>query len=71
MVQKYEYINKLINSMRNNTVKAITGIRRLNLINDNFQKIIIRNDISISHYDEDGIYNLSLLDFLLNNNLAF
>ena len=38
MVQRHEYINKLINSMRNNTVKAITRIRRLNLINDNFQK---------------------------------
>lgn len=71
MVQRHEYINKLINSMRNNTVKAITGIRRLNLINDNFQKIIIRNDISISHYDENRIYILSLLDFLLNDNLPF
>lgn len=71
MVQRHEYINKLINSMRNNTVKAITGIRRLNLINDNFQKIIIRNDISISHYDENRIYILSLLDFLLNDNLTF
>lgn len=46
-------------------------IRSFNLIKDNFQKIIIRNDISISHYDENGIYNLSLLDFLLNNDLAF
>lgn len=71
MVQRHEYINKLINPMRNNTVKAITGIRSLNLINDNFQKIIIRNDISISHYDENRIYILSLLDFLLNDNLTF
>ena len=71
MVQRHEYINILINSMRNNTVKAITRIRRLNLINDNFQKIIIRNDISISHYDENRIYILSLLDFLLNDNLTF
>ena len=28
MVQRHEYINKLINSMWNNTVKVITGIRR-------------------------------------------
>ena len=34
-------------------------------INDSFKKIIIAKDISRSHYNEDGIYLLSLFDFLL------
>lgn len=35
-------------------------------ITDFFKKIIIVKDISRSHYNEDGIYLLSLYDFLLN-----
>lgn len=35
-------------------------------ITDSFKKIIIVKDISRSHYNEDGIYLLSLYDFLLN-----
>lgn len=35
-------------------------------INDSFKKIIIVKDISRSHYNEDGVYLLSLFDFLLN-----
>jgi len=34
-------------------------------IDDSFKKIIIVKDISRSHYNEDGIYLLSLFDFLL------
>ncbi len=37
-------------------------------INDSFKKIIIVKDISRSHYNEDGVYLLSLFDFLLNPN---
>ncbi len=37
-------------------------------INDSFKKIIIVKDLSRSHYTEDGIYMLSLFDFLLNKN---
>lgn len=40
-------------------------VRSLNLIGDNFRKILIRNDIVSSFYDENGIYNCRLLDFLL------
>ena len=35
-------------------------------INDSFKKIIIVKDLTRSHYNEDGIYLLSLFDFLLN-----
>ncbi|MBQ3518666.1 MAG: ATP-binding protein [Clostridia bacterium] len=35
-------------------------------IDDSFKKLIIVKDISRSHYNEDGIYLMSLFDFLLN-----
>lgn len=38
----------------------------LSKITDSFKKIIIVKDLSRSHYNEDGIYLLSLFDFLLN-----
>ena len=37
-------------------------------INDAFKKIIIVKDLFRSHYNEDGIYMLSLFDFLLDAN---
>lgn len=37
-------------------------------IDDSFKKVIIVKDISRSHYMENGIYLLSLFDFLLNPN---
>lgn len=38
----------------------------LSRISDSFKKIIIVKDNFISHYNEDGIYIMSLFDFLLN-----
>ena len=38
----------------------------LSKITDSFKKIIIVKDLSRSHYNEDGIYLLSLFDFLLD-----
>lgn len=35
--------------------------------NDNFKKIIITNDLIYPHYNEEGIYFISLKDFLLNS----
>lgn len=41
-------------------------------ITDSFKKIIIVKDISRSHYNENGIYLMSLFDFLLNpDSLSF
>lgn len=37
-------------------------------INDSFKKIIIVKDLSRSHYNENGIFILSLFDFLLSPN---
>ena len=38
-------------------------------INDSFRKIIIQKQATIPHYDENGIYIVSLKDFLLNETL--
>ena len=45
--------------------KLDTETRSLNLTNDNFKKVIIRNDIVTSFLDAKGILNCSLKDFLL------
>ena len=39
--------------------------KSLSLTTDNFKKILLRNDIIKSFYDDSGIFNLSLTDFLL------
>ena len=36
-------------------------------INDSFRKIIIQKQATIPHYDENGVYIVSLKDFLLND----
>lgn len=48
-----------------NQDKMNSELRSLNLIGDNFKKVIIRNDIVSSYFDDNGIYNCRLLDFLL------
>lgn len=42
-------------------------LESLRLTGDFFKKIVIRNDIPTSFYDEDGIMHCKLIDFLLNN----
>lgn len=41
-------------------------IRPFMLTNDFFKKVIIRNDIISSFYDEQGVYHCRLIDFLLD-----
>lgn len=45
--------------------KAAAELRSLKLTGDFFKKIVIRNDIPVSFYDNDGILHVSLVDFLL------
>ena len=45
--------------------------RSLKMIPDNFKKIVIRNDLLMSYYDDDGIYHMTLTDFLLKEELLF
>lgn len=46
--------------------KKETELDSLKLTADFFKKIVIRNDIPTSFYDDDGILHCRLIDFLLN-----
>ena len=46
--------------------KVSQEIRPFMLTNDFFKKVIIRNDIISSFYDEQGVYHCRLIDFLLD-----
>ena len=50
-----------------NEQKAITENRPFSLTGDSFPKIIVRHDIRKRWYDENGILNVSILDFLLDD----
>lgn len=45
--------------------KLESETKPLKLVDDSFKKVLIRNDIVSNYYDEKGIYNCRLLDFLL------
>lgn len=47
-------------------IKIESELDLFRLTNDFFKKIIIRNDINHSYYDDNGFYHCSLIDFLLN-----
>ena len=51
----------------NEEEKANNELDSLKITGDFFKKIIIRNDISKTFYDDFGIMHVSLLDFLLGN----
>ena len=49
--------------------KAITENKPFGLTGDSFPKIIVRHDIRKRWYDEQGILNIGILDFLLDQEL--
>ncbi len=49
--------------------KLEAELRPFFLVNDSFPKIIVRKDIGKRWYDENGILNISLIDFLLDKDL--
>lgn len=46
--------------------KADAELDSLRLTGDFFKKIVIRRDIPTSFYDDSGVFNCNLLDFLMN-----
>ena len=50
--------------------KAITENKPFTLTGDSFPKIIVRHDIRKRWYDDNGILNISLIDFLLDDTLV-
>ena len=52
-----------------NEAKAITENKPFSLTGDSFPKIIVRHDIRKRWYDDHGILNIGILDFLLDDTL--
>lgn len=50
--------------------KAITENKPFSLTGDSFPKIIVRHDIRKRWYDEQGILNIGIIDFLLDDSLV-
>ena len=50
--------------------KAAAEVKPLSLTGDSFPKIIVRHDIRKRWYDENGILNIGILDFLLDDSLV-
>jgi predicted AAA+ superfamily ATPase len=49
--------------------KRRAEVRPFSLIDDSFPKIIVRKDIGKRWYDDDGILNIGLVDFLLDDSV--
>ena len=49
--------------------KAEVELRCFALTGDSFPKIVVRKDIGKRWYDENGILNINLIDFLLDKEL--
>ena len=49
--------------------KQAAELKPFSLTGDSFPKIIIRNDIGKSWYDDNGILNINLIDFLLDDSV--
>lgn len=50
--------------------KTITENKPLRLTGDSFPKIIVRNDIRKRWYDDNGILNIGIIDFLLDDTIV-
>ena len=46
--------------------KIVTENNPLSLTGDSFPKIIVRRDIRKRWYDESGVLNINIIDFLLD-----
>lgn len=54
-----------------NEEKQETENKPFSLIGDSFPKIIVRHDISRRWYDDNGILNIGVIDFLLDDTLVY
>ena len=50
--------------------KAIAETRPFALTGDSFPKIVVRHDIRKRWYDDNGILNIGIVDFLLDNSIV-
>lgn len=49
--------------------KTLTELKPFSLTGDSFHKIIVRGDIKKRWYDDSGILNIGITDFLLDENV--
>ncbi len=49
--------------------KALAENKPFSLTGDSFPKIIVRHDIRRRWYDETGVLNIGLIDFLLDDSI--
>ena len=52
-----------------NPEKFNTEMRPFSLTGDSFPKIVVRRDIRKRWYDENGVLNIGVIDFLLDDSL--
>ena len=52
-----------------NEEKQATELRPFSLTGDSFPKIIVRHDIGKRWYDDNGVLNIGVIDFLLDDTL--
>jgi predicted AAA+ superfamily ATPase len=52
-----------------NPKKINTEMRPLSLTGDSFPKIVVRHDVRKRWYDDNGVLNIGIIDFLLDESL--
>lgn len=50
--------------------KKMQELRPFSLTGDSFPKIIVRKDIRKRWYDDNGVLNIGLIDFLLDDSVV-
>lgn len=50
--------------------KEMQELRHFSLTGDSFPKIIVRKDIRKRWYDDNGVLNIGLIDFLLDDSVV-
>ena len=58
------------NLLKKAVEKALAENRPFSLTGDSFPKIIVRHDIRKRWYDEQGVLNIGILDFLLDEGIV-
>ena len=51
-------------------VKKASELKPFSLTGDSFRKIIVRNDVGLRWFDEQGILNISIQDFLTDDSVV-
>ena len=78
-VKRDFYLKQLVDSMWDGQDKVVTGLRRCGksyllkpfaLCGDSFRKIVARDDIGHRFFDDLGVLNISLVDFLQDSTAA-